>query len=109
VRRRLQHELFALADTGPGDQKLPMACADIEVSYLDFLRQGLCFFQLPVRSSNQSCSEAAGESKPEAYLSHPPTPELPRQLVPRVGNVEDFDDPRTKLQAGFSISTKART
>jgi hypothetical protein len=26
---------------------------------------------------------------------HPPVPELPRQLVPRVGYVEHFDEPRT--------------
>jgi len=30
ARRRLQHELFALDDTGPGDQKRPLACADFE-------------------------------------------------------------------------------
>jgi len=42
-----------------------------------------------VRCSNQSLSEAAGESKPEAYP---------------LGYVEDFNEPRTKLKAGFSIS-----
>src|SRR3954468_5322191 len=32
------------------------------------------------------------ESKPEAYPSSPAPPELPRQLVSRVGYVEDFDE-----------------
>src|SRR5689334_18336632 len=41
-----------------------------------------------VGCSNSSSSEAAGESKPEAY--------------PR-GYVEDFDEPRTKLAGCFSI------
>jgi len=36
-------------------------------------------------------------------LPHPPAPELPRQLVSRVGYVEDFDDPRTTLEASFTI------
>jgi len=44
---------------------------------------------LHVRCSNQFFSKAAGESKPEAYP---------------LGYVEDFDEPRTKLKAGFSIS-----
>ncbi len=47
--------------------------------------------------------EAAGESKPAAYCSHPPTPELPRQLVTRVGYVEDLVELRTPLKASFSI------
>jgi hypothetical protein len=48
-------------------------------------------------------SKAAGESKPEAYLSHPPNPELSEQLFSRVGYVEDFDESRTKLAACFNI------
>ena len=39
--RRLQHELFTLDDTGPGNQKRPMTCADFEVPYFNFVRQGL--------------------------------------------------------------------
>lgn len=35
-------------------------------------------------------------------ISHPPTPKLPRQLVLRVGYVEDYFDPRTKLGIVFS-------
>jgi hypothetical protein len=43
---------------------------------------------LPVGCSKQSSSKAAGESKPEAYP---------------LGYVEDFDEPRTKLEAVFNI------
>jgi len=46
-----------------------------------------------VRCSNQSLSEAAGESKPEAYP---------------LGYVEDFDEPRTKLEDFFSILPEVR-
>ena len=51
----------------------------------------------------QFVSKATGESKPEAYHSHPPNPELSEQLLSRVGYVEDFDVPRTKLADCFSI------
>jgi hypothetical protein len=43
----------------------------------------------PWRGSNRLSNQAAGESKPEAYPQ---------------GYVEDFDEPRTPLEAGFSIS-----
>ena len=36
-------------------------------------------------------------------LPHPPHPELPRQLVSRVGYVEDLFKARTKLEGFFSI------
>jgi hypothetical protein len=52
--------------------------------------------------SKWSSSEAASESKPVAYPFSPALPELPRQLSPRVGYVEDFDELRTKLGAIFS-------
>jgi hypothetical protein len=42
----------------------------------------------PAGCSKSSSSEAAGESKPEAYPQ---------------GYVEDFDEPRTKLAGFFSI------
>ena len=42
----------------------------------------------PAGCSKSSSSEAAGESKPEAYPQ---------------GYVEDFDEPRTKLASFFSI------
>jgi hypothetical protein len=42
-------------------------------------------------------SKAADEKKPEAYLFSPAHPELPRQLFPDVGYVEDFFSSRTKL------------
>ena len=44
----------------------------------------------------------ASESKPETYPFSPALPELPRQLSPRVGYVEDFDELRTKLGTIFS-------
>ena len=34
-------------------------------------------------------------SRYKAYLSSPTLPKLPRQLVSRVGYVEDFNEPRT--------------
>ena len=42
-------------------------------------------------------SKAAGESKPEAYWSHPPNPELSEQLFSRMGYVEDAFEARTTL------------
>ena len=36
-------------------------------------------------------------------ILHPPTPELPRQLVSRVRYVEDSVEPRTTLEAIFTI------
>src|SRR5206468_2312123 len=54
ARRRLQHELFAFDDTGPGDQKLPMTCADFEVSYLDFLRHRFQIYLISLRGSSWS-------------------------------------------------------
>jgi hypothetical protein len=58
---------------------------------------------IPAGCSKRLPRKAAGESKPEAYPSSPARPELPRQLVSRVGYVEDFDEPRTKLADFFSI------
>jgi len=40
---------------------------------------------------------------PEAYLFSPPHPKLPRQLVLRVGYVEDAFEARMKLANFFSI------
>src|SRR5262245_31609523 len=57
----------------------------------------------PCRMLKRASSKAVGERRPEAYLSHPPTAELPRQLVTRVGYVEDLVEPRTKLGARFNI------
>ena len=34
---------------------------------------------------------------------HPPNPELSEQLFSQVRHVEDFDEPRTKLDACFNI------
>ncbi len=51
-------------------------------------RQTLPLGTLPAGCSKSSSSEAAGESKPEAYPQ---------------GYVEDFDEPRTKLAGFFSI------
>lgn len=48
-------------------------------------------------------SEAAGEKNPEAYSFTPARPELPRQLFASMGYVEEFFEPRTKLEAIFSI------
>ena len=42
-------------------------------------------------------SKARGERSRRRSLPHPPSPELPRQLVSRVGYVEDFDGPRTTI------------
>jgi hypothetical protein len=47
-------------------------------------------------------AEAAGEKEPEGYLFSPAHPKLPRQLVLRVGYVEDSFEARTKLEAVFS-------
>jgi hypothetical protein len=57
----------------------------------------------PVRYSNRIFSEAAGESKPEAYHSSPAHPRAAKKARLPKGYVEDFVDPRTKLKAGFSI------
>ena len=43
---------------------------------------------IPAECSNSSSSKAAGESKPEAYPQ---------------GYVEDFDEPRTKLEDCLSV------
>ena len=53
--------------------------------------------------SNTLSKEAAGEKKPEAHLFSPARPELSRQLFASMGYVEDFLEPRTKLEACFSI------
>ena len=50
----------------------------------------------------KSVSKAAGESKPEAYPSHPPTPSYQNSSFP-VGYVEDFDESRTPLTGFLSI------
>ena len=39
-------------------------------------------------------------------FSHPPTPELPRQLVSRVGYVEDCDEPRTTFESADSVEVQ---
>jgi hypothetical protein len=47
-------------------------------------------------------AQKGGPARPQANRNrrrtfpHPPVPELPRQLVSRVGYVEDFDEPGTK-------------
>ena len=46
--------------------------------------------------SKSSSSKAAGELKPEAYPFSPAHPKLARQLVLRVGYVEDAFEARTK-------------
>ena len=46
---------------------------------------------------------AADESTGGVPISHPPTPRLSRQLVLRVGYVEDLNDARTQLAGCFSI------
>ena len=43
------------------------------------------------------------KNRPQAYPSSPAHPELPRQLVSRVGYVEDLFKARTKLEGFFSI------
>src|SRR5262245_7578339 len=57
----------------------------------------------PCRMFKRASSKAAGERRPEAYLSHPPTAELPRPLVTRVGYVEGLVEPKTMLGARFNI------
>ncbi len=47
-----------------------------------------------MRCSNRLSNKAAGKSKPEAYP---------------LGYVEDFDEPRTQLEVGFSISLNVPT
>lgn len=47
--------------------------------------------------------EAAGEKNPEAYLLAPARPELSRRLFASMGYGEGFFEPRTKLEAIFSI------
>ena len=42
-------------------------------------------------------SKAAGELKPKASHFSPAHPKLPRQLILRVGYVEDLNDARTML------------
>jgi hypothetical protein len=61
-----------------------------------------CHVHVPECSNGQT-SEAAGEKQPEAYLFSPAHPKLPRQLLVPMGYVEDFSDPRTKLDACFNI------
>jgi hypothetical protein len=53
--------------------------------------------------SKWSANKAAGKRKPEAYLFSPAHPKLTSQLPLRVGYVEDFLEPRTKLEAIFSV------
>ena len=53
--------------------------------------------------SNKLSNEAAGEKKPEAYLFSPAHPELPRQLFASLEYVEDFLEPKMKLETCFSI------
>jgi hypothetical protein len=47
-------------------------------------------------------SEAEPKKAPEAYRFSPTRPELPRQLFPRVGYVEEAFEARTPLSAIFS-------
>jgi hypothetical protein len=56
---------------------------------LDFVRHDSYIFLFLLRCSNRLSNKAAGEKKPEAYP---------------LGYVEDFDEPRTKLEVGFSIA-----
>jgi len=44
-----------------------------------------------------AANKAAGEKEPQASKFPPSRPELPRQLSPRMGYVEDRFEPRTKL------------
>jgi hypothetical protein len=44
----------------------------------------------------------------EAYLSHPPSPELSEQLFSRVRYIELLRDARTMLMVFFSILVKRR-
>ena len=55
----------------------------------------------PARQDAPHPGKAAGESKPEAYPSHPPTQSYQNSSFP-VGYVEDFDEPRTTLRSFFS-------
>ena len=54
------------------------------------------------RLLKQVVNEAADEKIPEAWLFSPTHPELSEQLFSRVGYVEAFFEPRTKLGACFS-------
>jgi hypothetical protein len=47
-------------------------------------------------------SKAEPTNVPEAYQFSPPRPELPRQLFPRMGYVEDAFKARTPLDGVFS-------
>ena len=53
-------------------------------------------------------SKAEPEKAPEACRFSPTRPELPRQLFPRVGYVEDAFKARTKLGAIFSSRLKKK-
>jgi hypothetical protein len=53
--------------------------------------------------------KAAGKLAPEAYLFSPAHPKLPRQLVLRVGYVEDVGEPRTTREVVFSVLLEARS
>ena len=53
-------------------------------------------------SSKRFPARPQAKSKPEAYQFSPSHPELLRQLFTREGYVEDFDEPRMKLEAVFS-------
>ena len=53
-------------------------------------------------------SKATASEGPGAYLFSPTHPKLPRQLVLRVGYVEDLNDARTTL-AGFFNTRYSKT
>ena len=55
----------------------------------------------PKRALSQARPQT--KNRPQAYPSSPAHPELPRQLVSRVGYVEDLFKARTKLGGFFSI------
>jgi hypothetical protein len=58
--------------------------------------------KLPQACQNGHQTRPQASQNRRRTLPHPPTPELPRQLVSRVGYVEDFDEPRTTLGAVFT-------
>ena len=48
------------------------------------------------KGTQKSCpARSQANQNRRCAFPHPPVPELPRQLVSRVGYVEDFDEPRT--------------
>lgn len=50
-----------------------------------------------------AADEAAGERKPEAWQFPPSHPELPRQLLPHLGDGEDFLRVENKVGGHFQL------